>query len=274
MRQNWHWGVTRTLVMVGVVLCVSSGLPATTIIFEFHLDRILILADSRSEDRKLNANETFGDKYCKLYVLGGKYLFAATGNTEYTRNEATDPVHEWSGATEALAAYATLGDNGNLREIAQNWGGHVSEDFAEFYRYNPARVRQISFQGHLLYGIFAGPDKTGLLKVYGVDVLIDDSLSSLVPIGYRLGEYEARDEPYSTHAITQELLDGTSDRAKEVAKLWDEQSRKIRKRDRHLRQLEFMVVQTGNFDPSVHEPVNAAQVTATGVAWLQKKTCC
>jgi hypothetical protein len=255
------------------VLFLCTGLAATTIIIEFHGDRILLLADSRSSALNVNPHDSpIDDQYCKIYELDGEYLYAETGHSGYTRKVSTDPVHEWNGATEALAAYEDVGDH-DLYEIALNWAGRVSNNFAELYRVDEQRVRRMAVQGHLLYGIFAGPDKNRVLRVYLADVVVDDALKAFPPIGYRMGKYEARDKAYSTNPITQELLDGTSDRAKNVAKLWDVKSRTFPKRDRNLRRLEFMVVQTGNFDDGVGGPVNAAEVTSSKATWLQRKTC-
>jgi hypothetical protein len=261
MSQGSRGGVA-VLVVVGLVFCLPGSLSATTIIFEFHTDRILVLADSHS----------IKDDYCKIHQLGGKYLFAATGQIEYRPNVSTDPVERWDANLEAVEAYRNASDRDDLDAITKDWGERIRSHFAHFYQVNPVRVRSLAVDGSLIRGLFFGPIK-GKLAVRMANIFLSNGYVLLSPITFDVSPYEPREEAYSTHLVTQVLLDGETDSAKCIAKLWSIQMENVPLRDRALRRFEFMIERTADFDKGVHGPVNAAQVTLDGVTWIQRTTC-
>jgi hypothetical protein len=261
MSQGSRGGVA-VLVVVGLVFCLPGSLSATTIIFEFHADRILVLADSHSLD----------DHYCKIYDLGGKYLFAATGIVEYKPTFASDTVKQWNGNLEAVEAYRNALDRDDLDAIVKDWAARITVHFVDFYQADPIRVRNLAVEGSLVRGLFFGPIK-GKLAVRMANIFLSDGYVLLSAITYDVSPYEPREEAYSTHLVTQVLLDGDSDSAKCIAKLWSSQMETVPLRDRALRRFEFMIERTADFDKGVHGPVNAAQVTLDGVTWIQRTTC-
>lgn len=264
------------LLSMTAAACLCCSASATSIIIYFKSDRIILLADSRAVQLNPSGN-TVADDYCKIVALGGRFVFAETGREGYKPAGPTDSVPEWHGTSEAVKAYRSVPDHDPYK-VALRWAIQVTDDFQLFYLSDPLRVRRLARPGvPLLLGIFAGKDSEGVLKAYKVTIALDDSLLSRertsIPIGYAVDDIPPRDEPYSTNAVTQELLDGNTNRAKEVETLWGVRSHHIPQAERGLRRLEFLIEETGNYDREVHGPVNAIQVTRNSLTWLHNKTC-
>ena len=259
---------------------LAATSQATSIIIDVEADRIIIVADSRAVEVNSTGSNPRDDK-CKIVLLGNRFAFAETGREGYAREKVNDPPG-FHGTTEALRAYSSSVPGHDLHDIAVIWAIQLTNDFSAFYRADPPRVRGLADQkGILLYGFFAGGDSTGALKVYLAIIAIDDTLPSRVPgslpVAYAVEEFPPPGAPkgpyYSTHAVTQELIDGKTDRAVEVARLWAKESRQIPRADRTVRRLEFLIEQTGNYDNTVHGPTNAVQVTPGSATWLKHTTC-
>jgi hypothetical protein len=266
------------LVAVGVFGAGSSD--ATSIVIAFQKNKIILVADSRASEMNLLGSTVRDDK-CKLVILGKRFAFAETGQEGYTKTAVNDPVPDWHGTSEAVKAYNSVVDH-DVHEIARTWAIQVSNYFQLFFIAAPQRVRSLTNQeklnGTLLVGIFVGTDANGFLKAYIARIALDDGLllrepGAQVPIGYSIDELGPREEPYSTEAVTQELLDGKTERAKKVANDWAKESIHFPKDNRELRHLEFLIEQTGDYDESVHGPINALSVSMSMANWLQNNTC-
>jgi hypothetical protein len=275
-----RWAV-KLIALASSVTMLAAASRATSIIIGVEADRIIIIADSRAGDVNRTSNRVRDDQ-CKIVVLGERFAFAETGGEGYTKENYADPVPGFHGTTEALRAYGSVSDH-ELHEVALAWAALLTDDFKAFYLRDPQRVRELAKagQGNLLFGLFAGSDSTGALKVYLARIVIDDTLPNRVlgslPVGYTVDEFPPKGAPkgpyYSTHLITQELLEGKTERATAVARLWAKQSRRVPRADRVVRRLEFLIEQTGNYDGKVHGPTNAVQVTPSSVTWLKHTTC-
>jgi hypothetical protein len=268
--------VGRWMAIAAAIVFAASHVSATSIVVAFKSDRIIVLADSRAGMTNRNGN-TIRDDMCKFVVLGDQYAFAETGREGYTRDNPLDTAPEWNGRTEAIKASRASPD-GDLYHVVLTWAIQVANNFQLFYLADEQRVRGLAVQGGLLLeGIFVGKDNTGSLKVYVAKIALDDTLrvreGAPVPIGYAIDPLPPRDEPYSTEGVTQELLDGKTDRAKEAEILWSQKARHIPRGKREFLRLEFLIEQTGKYDGDVHAPINALQVTRESVVWLQNITC-
>jgi hypothetical protein len=83
-----------------------------------------------------------------------------------------------------------------------------------------------------------------------------------------------RDLPYSSHAITQELIDGDTQRSKDIAAKWQEKSLKIKRTDRDWRWIEFLIKSTNDYDDGVGPDVNVLQIPEGHQAtWRKNLTC-
>jgi len=266
----------KTMIRKGIPLilaaaCLCSPVSGTSIVIDFERDRIVLLADSHATLLNPDGNASRHDK-CKISMLGEKFAFAETGNEGYKRASPVDTVPEWNGISEAREAYSVSPDH-DLYKVSLEWAIRVTNNFQRFYLSNAPRVRSLTGPGAtLLVGIFAGSDSEGRLRVYIARIALDDTLPSRepasIPIGYAIDELAARVKPYSTNAITQELVDGKSTRSKEVARLWQNRPHKTR-----LRWLEFLIERTGDYDIEVGLPVNTIQVARRSTTWLKITSC-
>jgi hypothetical protein len=103
-------------------------------------------------------------------------------------------------------------------------------------------------------------------------VYLDES--SLPVIRIRSQVLPPRETPYTTNALTQELIEGNSDRTKSVAKKWQLASRKVAKRELDWRWVEFIIKSTHDYEDDVGERVNVVQIMPGHKAqWLQNLTC-
>src|SRR5271169_1778803 len=127
------------------------------------------------------------------------------------------------------------------------------------YELHPDLVRRlVNSADELSYGIFAGQAIDGKLTVFYVVIGFHPAIAE--PVNYEIREITPRDIPYSTHSITQELIDGQTIRAKGVDADWQRRSKAIPTRQRNLRWLEYLIKQTGKYDPEVGGPPNAIEI--------------
>jgi hypothetical protein len=264
-----------------IMVCPAN---ATSIIIDFTKDRIIFVADSlvtyidpEKQTAKIDV--------CKLTALGGEFIFAESGYTGYTHRLLSDPIPEWEGTSEALRAY-DLVSNHDLYSVAQNWMVNVSGYFKQLYSADPSKITLAASQqgGLLVKGFFGGKSGDGSLAVYIVTIgvagsmsptltLMPPSLLLATPITNEISKIEPR-KPFSSDNITQELLDGQTERAKKSAEKWQKEVRKIPKSKRNVRWLEFLIQETGTFNSSVGGAANVLSVSANkSVVWICNQTC-
>lgn len=265
----------RVVPFIAVFFGLAVPANATSLIIDVETNRVIIIADSRARELNASGNPAH-DNQCKIVPLGKTIAFTETGSEGYTPSTSGDDLREWHGTAEALNAYNDVPDH-DLYQVALAWSIRVTNNFQLFYLNNPKRVRSLATKGVLLLGFFAGTDPDGKLKVYVGRAAIDDTLQSRegasVPVGRAVDPFPVRGEPISTNSMTQELLDGKTDRAKKIAKTWAKKSRGIPPGEKQLRRLEYMVERTGDYDPDVHSPINVMAVTPNSTEWIQNVTC-
>lgn len=83
----------------------------------------------------------------------------------------------------------------------------------------------------------------------------------------------SRDLPYTSSVLTQELIEGNTDRTKEARKEWARKSKTFPKKELDWRWLEFLIQKTGAFT-DVGQKVDIVQLTPEGHSeWLQRCAC-
>jgi hypothetical protein len=244
---------------------------ATSVIVDFKVDRIIVVADSRAgvHDPK---GVRFRDDQCKLVVMGSRFVFATKGTEGYKHNQPSDPVPEWDARAEVRAAFASVPDHA-LRKVADAWGTKIADDFRTWYRADSSRVRGfVSSANYILVGIFAGQTTEGRLTVLYVPIWFVDTLPQ--PIMYDVREYSPRETPYAFESITQELLEGQTSRAKSVDADWRRISKPFPAKQRNVRWLEYLIKQTGKYDREVGGPAYSIEIRPNSPAtWLSNSTC-
>jgi hypothetical protein len=271
----------RKFLALGVWAAVGAASSAgTSIILDVEPNYIIIVADSRQEVVNLKGIAEVRDDKCKIVVLGQQFAFAETGREGYTPDGLRDRVPEFHGTLEAVSAFNAVPNHG-LLDVAQQWATQLRELLGRFYSADPSRVQRLGIgpQNDLLIGIFAGVDRDGALKIYLVRLAIADPNAiehGEKPIAFAIYPFPHSENPvtlYSTNPVTNELLDGKTERGAATSKLWQSKARKIRPHDEEVQRLEFLVDRTADYDPEVHSPINALKVTRQGVTWIDNHTC-
>ena len=83
-----------------------------------------------------------------------------------------------------------------------------------------------------------------------------------------------RELPYTTNLVTQELIEGNSERTREAAAEWQRKAASYPRKERGWRWDEFVIVTTAIYDESVGQAIDVLEIPAGGKArWLQNSTC-
>ncbi len=206
---------------VAATLLLSASATGTSIVAQLDSKRILFAADTYG-DKLDPGSQTSDESECKIVPLGHA-AFAITGNMDYIRNRADDPVASWDSRTDARDASGA--NEGDLLAMASDWSERGKRHYLSFYRANPMRVAQLAkanSQNILLVGLFVGfPEGQATLVIQMV--YLDEK--QLTPILDKQVLLPARDVPYTSNGITQELIEGNSERATASQSAWAEKSK-------------------------------------------------
>jgi hypothetical protein len=243
---------------------------ATSIVVQIESSRILIAADTRGA--KLNiGSKAFEETECKIVLLGNA-AFAVTGNVDYVRNSLSDSMASWDARTDARDAFAA--QHGDLLATANDWASRGKQHFMSFYFSNPSRLKQLAQandQNILLAGFFSG-FQDGEARVLVRFIYLDEN--SLSPILDKQVVLPQRESPYSSHGLTQELIDGHSERAQAANAEWLKKSASIPPSSQVFRRIEFFIQATSNYDDGVGTQVNVLEISPhENPRWLQNSTC-
>jgi hypothetical protein len=253
-----------------LLLLLNGSADATSIVVQVDPDRILLAADTRGT--KLNiGSQSVHETECKIVPLGN-VAFALTGNEDYARNRADDPVVSWDSRSDAREAYAE--HRGDLIATVDDWATRAKRHYSSFYFYSPTRVTQLAQannQNVLLVGLFSGFQGGKAMLVMRI-VYLDEH--SLPPILDRQLVLPARKSPYSSNEITQDLIEGHSEKTKAANAAWLKKSRSVPLPSRAFRRVEFLVQFTANYDETVGTRVNVLEIfQRKNPRWLQNFTC-
>ena len=196
--------------------------------------------------------------------------FAITGNMDYVRNRADDPVASWDSRSDASASH-----EGDILAMASDWSERGKRHYLSFYRANPMRVAQLARannQNILLVGLFVG-FREGKATLVMQMVYLDEK-QFFTPILDKQVVLAAREVPYTSNGITQELIEGNSERALASQSAWAEKSKSIPPSEQQQRRVEFFIQETSKYDRAVGTHVNILAVSPdTEQRWLQNSTC-
>lgn len=267
------WTVARAGI-AGILLLTASSLSATTLVVKLDNGRIILAADTRQE--RLNpgvatvVRSAGDDSRCKVRSLGG-IGFAVTGLVEY-RGGNSSALPDWTANRDASEAFDKVGDK--VRAVAADWAQRAASHFSLLYGTNPAWLKQLAStnpEGLLQVAFFAGWDKDSPLFLMEV---ISFDPASIPVIRVREQSQLVGNSAFSTNAITQELIDGETDRAASAADQWDAVAQNVATQDLGWRHIEFYIERTASFDPDVSPIVDILAIRAGKPAmWLLKGAC-
>lgn len=258
-----------------LLLAATSPLDSTTLVVKLDNGRILLAADTREE--RFNPGTVAlvrspgNDQRCKIRSLGG-IGFAVTGFVEYRGGDVAQKLADWNANSDATDAFAAAGDN--IRQLAANWSQRTSAHFARLYAMNPDWLKQlagINQQGLLQVAFFAGWDKDE--PIFLIEIV---SFDPAAPTGIQVREQiqPVGEAPFSTNAITQELISGETDRAQHIADTWDTLAETIRTEDLGWKHIEFYIQQTAALDSDVSATADVLAIPARKSAtWLKNSAC-
>jgi hypothetical protein len=265
----------RVTVMLALWTFVSPALFATTLVVKLETGRILLAADTRQE--RINpgsvaiSRSAGGDERCKIRSFGS-IGFALTGFIEYKGGESSSALPDWSANSDAADAFAKAGDN--IREVAADWGQRAAAHFAVLNRVHPEWLKQLAGtnpQSLLQVAFFVGWDKQAPIFLLEL-VSFDPSSASGIQVTEQ--SRPIGDAPFSTNAITQELIDGATDRAQHAADTWDAGSDGIATQDLGWRHVEFYIEKTAAYDDDVSSTVDVLAIpVGRPPVWLKKSAC-
>jgi hypothetical protein len=252
------------------LLLLSGSADATSIVIQIYQSRILIAADTRGSKLDVGT-KSVDETECKIVPLGNSAV-ALSGNEDYVPTQLSDPVASWDSRSDAREAYAE--QRGDLVATVDNWAARAERHYLSFYFANPGRVKQLAeanSENVLLVGLFSGfPEGKAILLVR--IVYLDEHL--LQPIQDKQFVLSARELPYTSNGITQDLIEGHSQKTVAANAAWLKKLRSIPVSSRALRRVEFLVQFTANYDATVGTRVNVLEIFQNKKPrWLQDFTC-
>jgi len=263
--------------IAALILFIPCALPlfATTLVIKLEGDRIILAADTR--EQRFNPGPTAltqapgDDSSCKVRVMG-QIGFAVTGFVDYVTTDSSDPLHDWSAYADAATAFVKVG--GNMRLVAAEWAQRTATHFNALYKTSPDQVKQLAATNPdnlLQIAFFAGWE--GRTPVLLLEIVFFDPKSSQ-PISVREIDHGVGRVAFSSNAITQELIDGTSDRAQKAADEWDATAETIPVGDLAWRHIEFYIKKTANYDSRVSPVVDVLSIpVGKPPEWVQRAGC-
>ena len=123
----------------------------------------------------------------------------------------------------------------------------------------------------LIVGMFVGFRGSEAMLVIEM-VYLDEH--QLLPILDKQAVLPTRKLPYTSNAITQDLIEGHSERKKTVDAAWVRKMKTMPPSKRSFRWIEFLIQETAKYDKAVGIRVNVLEVLPhQNPRWLQDFTC-
>jgi len=247
----------------------------TTIVVKLERNRIIMAADTR-EDRLTPTSgqhdHAFHDNGCKIVALGPTAV-GISGNLDYKRNSPSDTLSDWSALSDADAAFREHA--GDIFGMAKDWAQRSARHYALFNETAPQRVQQlasVNSEHVLVDAFFVGWVGQVPILIWEKVYLDGNAFSAVISVKEQI--LPPRELPYTTNAITQELIEGGSSRTESAMTEWKAISSTMSKQEADWRQIGYFVKATGKYDESVGPTANILEIPAGGEAtWLQNVTC-
>ena len=256
-----EWPPVKATLQFVLAVCIATLAHATSVVAKVGEDKIVIAADTLGID----AEGTRHEDQCKILPLG-KYVFAGASIATF---EAALSNSSWDSKVEAKAAYRSHATD--IDAAASDWLERAERYFSNLREVDRIRARSMvasSPDRALTIGVFVGWDAKG--KAEFVLEAIRYKEPTLEQIEHIIEVERSRDLPYTSNALTGELIEGDPNRTSEAGKEWAMKSKTIPKKELGWRWLEFLIQKTGTFT-DVGQKVDIMQITREGHSkWLQR----
>lgn len=243
---------------------IATLAHATSVVAKVSEAKVVIAADTLGIDSEGARHED----QCKIVPLG-KYVFAAASIASFW---TTLPKSSWDSKLEAEAAYKS--HETDIEAAASDWLERAERYFSNLRGADRMRAQSMvaSSPDHALtVGVFAGWNAEG--KAEFILEAIRYKEPTLEQIEHTIEVEKSRDLPYTSNVVTQELIEGHTERTSEASKEWAMKSKTFPKEELSWRWLEFLIQKTGAF-ADVGQKVDIMQLTPEGHSeWLQRSAC-
>ena len=274
--------VILTLLLPGTV--AESQTLSGTIVVAVHTRRnVAVAADSR-----LTGNEHhFTDKGCKIAVLGGNLVFAATGfrgehRKKVPRRFRFDIYEEARKLVTSLDAGRESGKPGAVKKIADKWADVVAEKFNAAAPWALEDWLALMDNDILADAIFSGLEPNGD-AVVAIAVIRYQGPSSSPVAKPEVADHKAEAggighaDARGKGKVADEYIHRTTDRARLENIRWNEWSKED-PHNFHARVAARLVELSIQYHPdakSLGRPTDVVTLTpANGILWVQRKPNC
>jgi len=265
----------RAFILAGMILAPVVLGRCTTVIIKFDKDRILIAADTRRILVPNVGKQIMRDDKCKILVLD-RTVMAMSGIPSYhSANLLSRAPGPWDAFSDARKAFGPAGIG--LGDGASHWSYLLAHHFEDLNAYDPEWVsaQAATTSIHALAEAFFTRWENGspALETRGI-FLHSFSIMQPPTIARSKGQPPMKDGNASLNGITQELIDATTDRAKEAARRWLDESKKYPETEKPWRYLEFLIRETSKIDPRVSPQSDIIAIPREGEPYWIKRAAC
>ena len=256
------------IVEVSLLILLAHQALATSVVAQIRANQIYVAADSRKSDFE---HGTHFDDTCKLIVFK-RAAFTVTGYSDMTYSNGEVA---WDGFKLAKKSFAE--NKGNLFDASTEWVSQSVDFFIHFFSHQVQEGEIMIAEGGsqiasaFFFGFFPSSVRP---RIFTSSVYVDREGTPPRKPRAVSQILLPREEPYSSNGVTQELLDGTTERAKVAQAKWARKAKLIEPSARDTRRLEFFIQETEEYDTHVGGPINVLKITANEAPqWLQNHTC-
>jgi hypothetical protein len=247
-----------------LLVCIPTFAHATSVVAKVSEENVVIAADTLGID----GDGTRHEDQCKI-VPFGKYVFAAASIASFW---TTSPKSSWDSKAAAEAAHRS--HEIDIDAAASDWLERAERYFSNLRGADRMRARSMvaSSSDHALtVGVFVGWNAKGnaafILEAIRYKEPNFDQVEHIIETS------GSRDLPYTSNVITQELIEGHTNRTTEAGEEWAIKSKRFAKKELGWRWQEFLIQKTGAFT-DVGQKVDIVELTRKGhLEWLERYAC-
>jgi hypothetical protein len=249
----------------------SESRKGTVVVIGHSKRKIVVAADSRAV-----AISGFSDSMCKIMELSKHSVFTGAGSAVHGDGKTV----YWNAYVEAVLAFKEAqgsDDPDVLRTAATNWGNRFTTVVNQALKVDPTGSLQLVHENRVFNGSFLGFEN-GVAETYQVEIIFDPltgQAKKLVDVGRQ--EATLLFGAAGRNEVVVEVFQGRSDFGKSEQRKWGMFVQGIPPKDRDVYWAMRLVELTMAYHPNKSEvggPIDAVEITAQGIRWIQCKPQC